>query len=252
MTDTRASSHLAVLIPEEENYRIHARVDILYILRKILQKNTLVTFYFNQNNSFMLTSLLGIDVGTNEMIIDCGLNSRFNQLALASADLTFITSLDRIKIGFSSTRIRAVEYEDRNVFAVEIPHTLVRVQRRRHFRITTPITSPIKCIIPRTDQDKPSKTEITLIDISCGGIGVIEHQPRVSFEPGTMHHNCIINLPEIGRIKATIQVKNTYVMTLKNGKTCKRAGCQFINLPVEMEAMIQRYVTLKEQSQITP
>jgi len=253
MTDAAGPSHSGSFAPvNEENFRIYSRIDILYILRKIMRKNMLITFYFDKSNRFILTSILEIDDKTDEIIIDCGNDCELNKLALASKELIFITSLERIKIEFASNQIRAFEFEDRYVFAVKLPKSLIRIQRRNHYRIPTPIIVPIKCIVPIPDQNASVKAEITLIDISCGGIGVIDHHPVISFEPGITYHNCQIDLPEIGRILASIQVKNTYEMTLKNGKTCKRAGCEFINLPLEMEAMIQRYVTMKEQSRITP
>lgn len=252
MFDASGLSNPSDLIPEEENFRIRTKIDILHILRNVMRKNMLITLYFDTTNRFILTSVLDIEENADEIIIDCGANPRYNRLASASTDLTFVTSLDRIKIEFKSTRIRKIEFEDRYAFAVKLPDYLIRFQRRNYFRIPTPIIVPIKCVIPIPNQAAPVKAEITLIDISCGGIGVIDHHPVISFDPGIIYHHCQINLPEIGSIIATIQVKNTYEMMLRNGKTCKRAGCEFINLPAEMEAMIQRYVTLKDQTRKTP
>ncbi|MBX3628614.1 MAG: flagellar brake protein [Nitrosomonas sp.] len=253
MVEAIGLSHLTCLTPEEiEKFRIHRKIDMLYILRKIMQKNMLITLYFDKSNHFILTSILDINDKTDELLIDSGHDQKLNQLALASMDLTFITSLDRVKIEFTSNRIRETLFEDQYAFTVKLPDSLIRIQRRNHFRIPTPIITPIKCVVPLPNQEVPVKAEITLIDISCGGIGVIDHHPVVSFEPGMIYDNCQINLPEIGCIISAIQVKNTHEMTLKNGKTCKRAGCQFINLSLEMETMIQRYITLKEQASITP
>ena len=255
MTDAPlpSPSHLGDLTPEEEEkFRIHSRIDILYTLRKIMRRNMLITFYFDQGNQFILTSILSVDDKTDQLIIDCGNDQELNKLALESTELTFITSLDRIKIEFSSNQINEIEFEDRYVFAIKLPTTLIRIQRRNHYRIPTPIIVPITCIVPIPDQNTQIKAEITIIDISCGGVGVIDHHPAISSEPGITYHNCQIDLPGIGRIFTTIQVKNTYEMTLKNGTTRKRAGCEFIDLPIEIEAMIQRYVTMKEQSRITP
>jgi c-di-GMP-binding flagellar brake protein YcgR len=252
MLDASGLSYSTDLSPEEENFRIRTKIDILYILRNVMRKNMLTTLYFDNTNRFILTSILDIEEKTDEIIIDYGADPRFNRLALASTDLTFVTSLDRIKIEFKSTQIRKIEFEDHYAFAVKLPDYLIRFQRRNHYRIPTPIIVPIKCIIPIPNQHASVKAEITLIDISCGGIGVIDHHPAISFDPGTIYHHCQINLPGIGRIIAAIQVKNTYEMMLRNGKTCKRAGCEFIDLPTEMEAMIQRYVTLKDQTRKTP
>ena len=106
MFDASGLSNPSDLIPEEENFRIRTKIDILHILRNVMRKNMLITLYFDTTNRFILTSVLDIEENADEIIIDCGANPRYNRLASASTDLTFVTSLDRIKIEFKSTRIR--------------------------------------------------------------------------------------------------------------------------------------------------
>ncbi|MDR4517453.1 MAG: flagellar brake protein [Nitrosomonas sp.] len=235
-----------------ETCRIHSKIEIFHILQKIMRKNTLVTLYFDQSNRFILTSIIAIDNNQDEMLVDYGLEPEINESTLNSTNLTFITSQDRIKIEFTCNQIRSTHYENREVFAVKLPESLIRMQRRSYYRIPAPITKPLKCIIPIPQKEVPFKAEIALIDISCGGIGVIDHHPVISFEPGIIYHDCQINLRGFGTIIATIEVKTTYEITLKNGQLCKRAGCKFINLPTEMETMVQRFITKHEQERITP
>ena len=252
-TDSTEIENCSNSYPNEiETCRLHSKIDIVHILQEIMQKNTLVTLYFDQSNRFILTSIIAIDDKKDEILVDYGVESEFNELALKSTNLTFITSQNRIKIEFNCNYIRTTQFKNRDVFAAKLPESLIRMQRRSYYRIPTPITKPLKCIIPIPKKEVPFKAEITLIDISCGGIGVIDHHPVISFEPGITYHNCQINLPEFGSITATIEVKTTYEITLKNGQLCKRAGCQFIDLPTEMETMIQRYITKQEQTRITP
>ncbi|PTN13130.1 flagellar brake protein [Nitrosomonas aestuarii] len=249
--DSSDAKHDSKSLPhKDEVYRIYSKIDILYILRDMMQKNTLITLYFDRSNQFILTSILALDENKNEMLIDVGAEPKFNEAALASKHLTFITSQNRIKIEFTCDQIKTKQFEGRSAFAVELPASLIRMQRRNYFRISTPTTKPLKCIIPLQTRDTPTKAEITLLDISCGGIGVIDHHPVIHFDPGVSYHNCQIDLPGTGRITTTIQVKNTYEITLKGGQTCKRAGCQFIDLPKSMEIMIQRYITKQEQTRI--
>lgn len=232
--------------------RVNSKIDILHILQEIMQKNTLVTLYFDQSNRFILTSILSINDQTNKLVIDTGSDTELNQVALESEHLLFITSQDKIKIEFVCNQISMFHFDGRNVFQVNLPESLIRMQRRNYYRITTSIIKPLKCIIPIHTEAGSFKAEITLVDLSCGGIGVIDHHPVINFEPGMIYHNCRINLPGFGDIIAGIEVKSTYEITLRNGQVCKRAGCQFIDLPTEMETIIQRYVTKHEQVKLTP
>ncbi len=231
----------------EENFRIYSEIDIQFILRGIMQSNSLITLYLGHGSSFILTSILSIDADKKEMIIDYGTNEKISQQALHSKELSFVTTQNKIKIEFTCTRIKSIEFEGKKAFSVNIPQSLLRIQRRDNFRISTPITKPIKCIIPIVIEDKSMKAEITLLDISCGGIGAIDQSTIINFEPGTIYNNCQIALPEIGIVNTTIKVKNTYAMKLHSGDTYQRIGCEFIGLPAKTEAMIQRYIVKQEQ-----
>ena len=231
----------------DENFRIHSEIDIVFILRGIMQTNSLITLYPNYENDFILTSIIAIDPDKKEMIVDYGTNERNCQKALQSISLVFVTTQNRVKIEFVCDQIKKIQYKGENAFAVNIPRSLLRIQRRNHFRISTPIVKPLKCVIPITGKDTISKAEVALLDISCGGIAVIDQHPIINFDPGIIYDNCQIALPEIGTINAAIQVKNTYEITLRNGQNCMRAGCQFIDLAANMEAMIQRYIIKQEQ-----
>lgn len=230
-----------------ENFRIHSEIDILFILRGIMQTNSLITLYPDYASDFILTSIITIDSDKREMVIDYGANDKQCQKALHSKELVFVTTQNRVKIEFVCDQIRKIQYEGQDAFAVNIPESLLRIQRRNHFRITTPIVKPLKCVIPIPEKEPATKAEVALLDISCGGIAVIDQHPIINFDPGMIYSDCKIALPDIGAITVNIQVKNTYEITLRNGQNCMRAGCQFIELTASMEAMIQRYIIKQEQ-----
>lgn len=232
---------------KNESFRVYSKIDILFILRAIMQANSLITLYLNNGNSFILTSILTIDADKKEIIIDYGVNEKISQKALHSKDLIFITTQNKVKIEFLCTQIKKTKFKDRDAFSVNIPEFLLRIQRRNNYRISTPTTKPLKCIIPILVEKKSTTTEITLLDISCGGIGAIDHHNAINLESGTIYPNCQIALPEIGSVIITIKVKYTYVMKLNSGNTCHRIGCEFIGLSGKTGAMVQRYIIKQEQ-----
>ena len=234
-------------IAPEDSYAIHNESDIQFVLRGIMQAKTLITIYFNQGNSFILSSILAIDPTNKKMILDYGNDEKLNQKILNTARLTCVTSQARVKVEFKCNSIKKIQFQDDGAFIVNLPESLIRVQRRDFFRITTPSVKPLICIIPLPAEYKPKTAEVVLLDISCGGIAVIDQHPIVSFDPGTIFENCQITLPEIGTITVDIKVKNTYEVKLHNEVTCKRAGCEFIKKPTKILAMIQRYIVKLEQ-----
>ncbi len=234
-------------IAPEDSYATHNDSDIQFVLRGIMQAKTLITLYFNQGDNFILSSILAIDPINRKMILDYGNDEKLNRKVLNTAKLTCVTSQAKVKVEFKCNSIKKIKFQDDNAFIVNLPESLVRMQRRDFFRITTPSVKPLICIIPLPEEYKPKTAEVVLLDISCGGIAVIDQHPIVSFDPGTIFENCQITLPEIGTITASIEVKNTYEVKLHNEITCKRAGCEFIKPPAKTHAMIQRYIVKLEQ-----
>ena len=234
-------------IAPAESYTINNEPDIQFILRGIMQAKSLITLYFNQGNSFILTSILAIDPKNKKMILDYGNDEKLNQKVLNTAKITCVTSQAKVKVEFKCNSIKKIQFQDDSAFIVNLPESLIRMQRRDFFRISTPSVKPLICILPLPAEYKSKKAEVVLLDISCGGIAVIDQHPIVSFDPGTIFKNCQISLPEIGTITTDIQVKNTYEVTLHNEVTCKRAGCEFIKPPTKILAMIQRYIVKLEQ-----
>ena len=57
----------------EESYAIHNESDIQFVLRGIMRAKSLITLYFDQDNSFILTSILAIDPRNKKMILETGL-----------------------------------------------------------------------------------------------------------------------------------------------------------------------------------
>lgn len=174
----------------DENFRIHSEIDIVFILRGIMQTNSLITLYPNYENDFILTSIIAIDPDKKEMVVDYGTNERNCQKALQSKSLVFVTTQNRVKID-SMNRIKN-KYKAETPFAI-LATPITSVCSENHF-ISPPIVKPLKCVIPITGKDTTSKAEVALLDISCGGIAVIDQHPIINFDPGMIHDqlsNCI-------------------------------------------------------------
>ncbi len=250
-TETPQVSESTPVSAEDKNeeFRIHSEKDIIYILRDIMQTKTLLSVYLGTSGNFFLTTILSIDSSHKTMIIDYGANDKLNQLALETKELIYVTSHNKVKIEFVCNPPKKTEFENKPAFSVAIPSSLLRIQRRDNFRITTPIAKPLKCVIPTSMNNIAAQTEITVLDISCGGIGAVDRQVETSldFTPGTVFDNCQITLPDIGIINTSITIRNSCKIKSHSGDTYHRIGCQFTGLPAKTEAMIQRYIVKQEQ-----
>ena len=120
-----------------------------------------------------------------------------------------------------------------------MPETLFRLQRREYYRVPTSTLNPLKCFVPQPDG---SELLVNVADISCGGVGLVD--PRNTFAPevGTILGGCRIELPEYGNLHCDLQVRNTFMQRQNDGNQVRRIGCAFIALPVDKNALIQRYI----------
>lgn len=229
---------------DASNFTVGWKKEILYILRAVMEKTELVSAYFNRGGSFILTSIIDIDPDEELVFLDFGANEEANKKILDSEKIIFVTAHDKVKIQFVTNWIEKARLEGRDVFRTELPKSLIKLQRREYYRVTTPIVNPLKCIVLMVDK---RKIEMTVTDISIGGVGVVLPPADAVVEPGMIFNGCNLVLPEIGNIVATIEIRNVFEVTLRNGSKTKRAGCQFVNLSANMQSMIQRYIIKVER-----
>jgi len=232
---------------DQSKYLIHSRLEIATILGTLNKAGTMVTAYFGGGNDFILTSIAAVRPEQDRVFLDYGADDAANQRALNTRKITFVAAHDRIKIQFAAESLRAARLGGRDVFGMAIPATLLRLQRREYFRITTPLTKPLICLIPPQAGPLNQPAEVTIVDISCGGVAVIDATDPAGIETGARFSGCRILLPELGAVTADIEVRSTFELTYRNGAKHRRAGCEFIGMRERDRALIQRYISRLER-----
>jgi c-di-GMP-binding flagellar brake protein YcgR len=240
---------------EDSRFMIHSRGEIQSILKGIVRENSRAALYYGEGDDFILTTMLKV---TEQGIwLEVGPISTSNQRILLSKKIVFISSYHQVKVQFVANHIESAMLDNYSAFHIPFPDKLLRIQRREYFRLTTPANNPLKCIIPLSppmstkESGAPiSKRELTIMDISGGGVALVCEVHDTTLLPGNCYEDCKIQLPDIGLISATVKVQNSFEVTLRNGQRSKRAGCEFIHLSGEAAVLLQRYV-VKLQSEVT-
>ena len=232
---------------DQSKYLIYSRLEIATILGTLSKAGTMVTAYFGSGSDFILTSIAAVRPENDRVYIDYGANDEANQRALKSTKITFVAAHDRIKIQFVADSLRPAKLGGREVFSMAVPTSLLRLQRRDNFRIATPLTKPLLCVIPAQPGAPRVPPSATVIDISCGGIAVIDSTEPAGIETGAHLRGCRLDLPEQGEISTDIIVRSTFEVTYRNGATHRRAGCEFVDIRERDRAIIQRYISKLER-----
>lgn len=232
----------------DRQFRIDSKREIHAILHGIAHAHSRVALYYGEGNDFILTALLGVD--EEGVWVEASSLAEENQRILHSNKFIIISSHRQVKVQFVAHQIKSAMFNNRTAFLLPLPESLLRIQRRDYFRLTTPVSIPLRCIIPVTlpaPHIQPGtpilKREVTIMDISVGGVALVCEEYDTELLPGKIYPDCTISLPDMGDITATVKVKSTFEITLRNGLVNKRVGCEFIHLSGDAAALLQRYVT---------
>ena len=201
----------------------------------------LAALYFDGAKDFIMTSLL--DVGDKGLWVEQGTDTPKNRCIAESDEVTFVGSLNQVKVQFSANEIRAVTHQGYPAFYLPLPASLYRVQRREYYRLMLPLSERLHCVIPINKPQAGNRMEVPVMDISGGGVRLFCTDNEIEFVLGQTYGGCQINLPEVGKINVMMTVKSLVSISPKPGQTIKRVGCEFKNLDNASSILLQRYVT---------
>ena len=254
MTETRAEATAVTaaagdetIACDESAYLLHSRIDIAAVLRDIVRGRGLASVHFGAGQETLLTPLLSVDPHANEIVFDCSGSERLNEALLRASKLLFVSAQDKVKVRFSTGPARPVRHAGRNAFAVDLPESMLRLQRREFYRVLVPVARPVRCVVPVKHGNGVRNVEARLHDISQGGIAVVTQPGELPDEIGAIYRDCRIALPDTGNLVVSLQTANKHVLQLLNGKQMVRIGCLFVHPGMAATALIQRYIMKLER-----
>lgn len=240
---------------QDIEFRIKSKKEMLFILQDIAEKGTRVALYYDQAHNFILTTLIGANA--DGMWLDIGPFPPENKRILLSDKITFVSLHKHVKVQFEAHEIVSALLEGDETFYLELPDYLLRIQRRDYFRLSIPASTPVKCIIPikPNNPDKPEEPEIlrevTVLDISGGGVSLLCGEHETELLPKTTFQNCRISLPGVGTIRVNIEIRNNVKFTTHNELVNTRAGCHFVRMDNQTSSLLQSYITRLQSDSLT-
>lgn len=247
MPNTTATARVEPSLSGRDNpYLVGSDLEILHILHAIMREAALITVSLDVND-FFLTSLLAIDEDNDCMYLERARGRPELAKVVKNRRLSYGTSLDKVQIRFVCDGIEPALCNGIEAYRVPLPRELSRIQRREYYRVPTPIATPVKCRMSLDENAKDAAVELNICDISCGGIAVQSAPTLFTPEVGA-RYACTIFLPGTSGLRVSVQARNRFTNTLRNGTVTQRCGFTFLNPPENVLASIQRYImTLERQ-----
>lgn len=229
------------------DYEVESRREIVALLRQISEKKQLIRMLIKGQADVCVTSLLAVDPDDGTIVLDRSISQEQNARIIAAPKVMCETSLDKIRILFHVGNLRETRFEGSIALAADLPAMLIRLQRREFYRMATPVTTPVRATIPLPPALGGGSTVLPLADISCGGIALLDNKHQLGTTIGETFANCRIEVPDVGPVTTSLQIRNSLEMTLLNNKTTRRLGCQFVDISRANMAAVQRYITKLER-----
>ncbi|MBV1775474.1 PilZ domain-containing protein [Burkholderiaceae bacterium DAT-1] len=214
--------------------RIHQPSDVVRLLMEVQELEEPV-YLLRDDGTCTLSALRCVDDQHLELTIPDA--AQPYQLP-ASGIVEASCWLQRISLSFKLAQCTLDHGDGMYLLTAHLPSEVFRLQRRDFFRFSLTPAFPLSCFLHIGDDDY----EISLIDLSLGGIGILGYVPGVCLDAGTIYQRVRIELPDNAGIVADIEIRNSYEVTLKNGIRTIRTGARFINLPGTTQSVLQRYI----------
>ena len=221
-----------------ERCTLSSRREILFQLRNLIRQSTRVSISFDEGRQSFLTVLIDVSEAENELYFDIGGSEETNRAFLKAERSLFAAVIEGIRLQFSARRASMATWSNERVYAVALPNTMVRLQRREAFRLQLPTSKPYICRIRRGTADENA---LPINDISVGGIGALVAE-QLHYESFELLENCWIDLREFGMLVVTLEVRYVLAKECRTGKTLWHMGCRFVKLTPLYDTMIQRFM----------
>jgi c-di-GMP-binding flagellar brake protein YcgR len=240
-------SHPVLGTENQSSFLVESRREMLALLRGLKEKSQLISMMINEGSEVFITSVLELDDMNNTITLDSSPSQAANQRIMEAPRVFFEGLLDRISIQFSTTSMQRTTFEGRPALQCNVPVSMIRLQRRENYRINTPLSNPIRCLIPLEIGSEYETIKFSLVDISCGGVAILDEKRILEIDTARIYDDCQIDLPGIGQIDLALQIRNSQDLLLLNGKTNRRIGCEFIGASTGALASVQRYIMKLER-----
>lgn len=232
---------------DDERFLLTSKFAINNVLLNLAKRPEIITAYFNHGKEYILTAVLAVMPERDLLVLDYGPDEKQNQRMLDYGRVICVTKHDSVSIKFNCNILKRAKLQDRQAFAASIPDSLFRQQRREFFRVTMPQVHPFKCHINIPDQ---AEIILAISDISVGGLCLIEPTEQFNPAPGTLLPNCHIELPDMGTLVFDLVVRSNFMTIQNDGARVRRVGCAFHKLPMDKNAVIQRFLHRLQIDQI--
>jgi flagellar brake protein len=227
-------------------YTTTDRLEIVGILSGLRDRNARVSVYFSAQPGSILTNVLSINTAEGRFVFDIDGDPRRNDALLSCQRLAWQTSVDGVRIEFSTEAARRTTHADGPAMDAPLPRSVLRLQRRNAFRTSTPTARPVMCLIDPNGQGE-QEVRARILDISALGVSMLVNTTELPITEGQRLARLKMELPGFGEVQCSAEVRYATDAGARFGASFRRCGAQFSELASADQVLIQRYIITLER-----
>ena len=227
-----------------KEFRVGSTSTINRICSAIYSEENEIYVYLRQKENYFVTEILDIDFEQNLIY----LATPYDKKQIADISLAtpycLISFPEGVKIQFDGMGLEQVEHQRAQALRVEIPKTLIRLQRRNYFRVLADdvFRAQVKLEVPKLLEP------FSVVDFSLTGCGLNVTGKAADFKVGQGFENVRLNLPDSDEtLLLNIHVKN--IQTSTETPEIVFLGCEISHIQRHSERRLQRFLLITERRQ---
>ncbi len=227
-------------VPQQEmdaDHLLRAPAEIERVLNALASHHAGVTAQLEAQGAVFATNFLFCDPAREFIMLAASLSRDANAALVLHQRLTFVATLGGWRVEFVASDPRETIHEGQRAVRLRYPEILSAHQRRAHPRIDVATRAPLLCV---ADAAGIMPFDAQLIDISAGGIGVLQHALDITLEPGTMLLGCRIEVPGSEPVIVDLEARYSEIVTLPDGTRARRSGFRFLDGPRDLKTLLEK------------
>lgn len=221
-----------------EKYMLHHPADVRACLRQLIDKHATLLVHAVGTEQAVSVGLALVD---DTLWIDVPRDPALTERLLRAERLRFESSLDRITVRFATGAARRGVWGELPALEVGLPLKVMHLQRREYVR-REPVGS-LGCALPVHAPGGARRTmRAHIADIGGGGLAVLTADDAgLALSAGDLIPDVQLEIPDQGTLTVTLRVQHAARIE-QRGRKVWRAGCSFVDLTVQDQAKLLRYV----------
>jgi len=242
------NTHATAITPEVDSrliseFSMSSPITIGKYLHTMQEEENEVYIYVNDGQQSFVTEILGMDLSKGQVWLgrpyDKNLLSGLNE----HTEFVAVAFPENIKLQFNCKGIVQSTYEGGQALRIDVPKSMVRLQRRNYFRVMADEEMMAHLHI----EDEGIQGDYELVDISLAGCGM-SVPGRQHFSVGQVIANAKLVLPDgAPPLKVSLSVRNIKINPDNDQDRC--LGCEMILLIPKEESRLQRFLLAAERRQ---